>query len=264
MDSVEFLQAVNILRKNKTFLSNAILTRPQLDIFLSEKNTKVVTDEELLILLTNHKDYYRLYFYALDEKALKRIKEVIPKLDKPIVIDVVGKLAQVESLSQKLNDCGFTNYSTFIRMTCNSVPNMDNVDCSEVCRAKKEDIGSILELLNSEFDPLFAHFPEQQALSDAIVKGEITVVRKQEKLAGLAYFEKTSATSRCLRYFVVNNDFRGQGIGNVLLANTFAYNPEITKYMLWVRTYNSAVNLYKKLNFVQDSILDYILVYRGE
>lgn len=264
MDSIEVLQSINSLRKSKEFLSNAFLTKPQIDELLGEGQTRVLTGNGLLLLLTNLKDYYRVYFYAQNQIALNQIKQILPKSDKPIVADVVGKEIQAKNLAKLLVHCGFEQYSTFIRMTCNLPPSMGNVDCSEVEIATSEDLEKVFELLYSEFDPLFAHIPKSQEITAAIEKSEITIVRRQGQLAGLAYFQRTSANNICLKYFVVNPLYREKGIGTALLANTFSRNPSTTKYMLWIGTYNSVVERYKRLNFVQDSIIDYIMLYRGE
>lgn len=262
MDSVALLQAINTLRKSKGFLSNAFLTRPQIEDILSKRQAAVLTGNGLVLLFINEIDYYRVYFYAQNELALGQIKELLPRTEKPIIADIVGKDPQAQTLATLLTNVGFEQYSTFVRMTCDSPPDMDTVDYSEVEIATHEDVDEILKLLYLEFDPLFAHIPRHEEIAAAIEKKKITVVRRENQLAGLTFFEETSANSICWRYLVVNPNYRGQGIGNMLIANMFSKNPAM-KYMLWVGTYNSAINLHKRLNFIEDSVIDYILRYRG-
>lgn len=260
----ELIQKINAIRKNKSYLTNAFFTKPQLDTMLAKAGTQILESEDLILLMEEENDLVRVYFYAVDNVALGEIKDLMHRFNKPIVADVVGKNPKTEALAQVLADNGFEQYSVFVRMTCDDPEKLDDVDTSTVEYAKADDIDAIFELLYSEFDPLFSHIPPVEDIVVAISKEEITVVRRQQQLAGFAFFEVTSPQNVCLRYFIVNENYRRQGIGNALLARAFAYHGEGIKYMLWVGTYNSAMNKYERLNFKQDGIIDYILKFKGE
>lgn len=259
----EIIQYINGIRKIRTYFSNVFFTKTQLEAMMARGNLQLFRDEGLLLLLEEDADLIRVYFYVQDDTSLEKIKKHIPKYDKPIITDVVGKNPQAETFAKILTCNGFEQYSVFIRMSC-SVPQLPpNADVSRVKYATSHDIDSIHELLYSEFDPLFSHIPGRDAIAIAIRKKEITVVRNAQKIAGLAYFEVVSSKKICLRYFVVDRKYRGQGIGKSLLVNTFNYHTNGTIYHLWIGTYNSTIELYRQLNFKQDAMIDYILVFKG-
>ena len=264
MDCDELIQKINAIRKNKSYLTNAFFTKPQLDTLLAKVGTHTLKSEDLLLLMVEETDLVRIFFYAVDNAALGEIKDLMPRLNKPVVTDVVGKNPKAQALAHVLLDSGFEQYSVFVRMICNDPEKLDYVDKSTVEYAKADDIDAIVELLYSEFDPLFSHIPLAEEIVVAIEKKEITVVRRRQELAGFAFFEVISPRNVCLRYFIVNKNYRRQGIGNALLAHSFAYHGEGIKYTLWVGTNNSAMNKYKRLNFKQDGMIDYILKFKGE
>lgn len=260
----ELIQKINAIRKNRSYLSNAFFTKPQLDILLAKAGTQTFESEGLILLTEEKNDLVRIYFYAANNVVLRKMKNLIHGFDKPVIADIVGKNPQTEVLAQLLTDNGFEQYSVFVRLTCSDPKKLEEVDTSTVEFAKADDINAIFGLLYSEFDPLFSHIPPEEDIVAAISKKEIMVVRKQQQLAGFAFFEVTSPKNICLRYFIVNENYRRQGIGNALLARAFEHHGEDVKYMLWVGTYNSAIKKYERLNFKQDGMIDYILKFRGE
>ena len=264
MSTEDIIKSINTLRKSKAYVTNAFITKPQLDAMLAEERTQVIQGDDILLLLEEEPDLVRVYFYAADITSLQQIKCLLPKCGKPIVADIVGKNPLAENLAKALIDKGFEQYSVFVRMTCGSPQMLDSADVSCVEYAKNNDIEEICRLLYSEFDPLFSHFPTQNEIAAAVDKREIIVVRREQQIAGFAYFEVISSRHVCLRYFVVNSKYRRQGIGKALLAHAFTNNNQGVIYTLWISTYNSTIELYKRLNFKQDAMVDYIMLYKGE
>ena len=200
LNADEIIKKINELRRDKSYVSNAFLTKPQLDVMLSLENTQVIMRDDILLILEENPDLIRLYFYS-SKRALERMRYLLPNCSKSIIADIVGKNPQAENLSKHLTENGFIQYSIFIRMTCDSPLILDNSDVSRVTHATSEDLDDIYSLLYSEFDPLFSHLPEKNDILTAISKSEITIVRIEKEIAGLAYFEVISAPECLLALF---------------------------------------------------------------
>ncbi len=249
---------INTIRKQKGHLSNAFFAGSFLADSLNNGTLKGIDSEDLVLLIDEKPDLVRVYFYALERNSLQKVRLLLSNYNKPIIIDVVGKDPQARDLANILINCGFEEYSKFVRMV-NDKPNMPKyLSNSKVEYANKYDKESIMALLYSEFDPLFAHIPSQSEIEQAINKNEITVVRDDKKIIGLTFFEMISSTNIMFRYFIVDEEFRKKGIGGDLLFYTFNSYPE-AKYTLWVGTYNKAMQKYERLNFKHDGLVDYIL-----
>lgn len=245
MTSLDFIKINLELRKSKDYITNMFFSRQALDTLIAEPSTTVFYKEDLIALFVEETDMIRTYFCAKHISALIQIESVISSLpNKPIITDVIGKEPQVGNQAKALQTVKFEQYSVFIRMYCSSPPEMRNVDFSEVQYAVENDINELLDMLYLEFDPLFAHIPNAAELKTAISKKEITVIRKENCIAGMTFFENTSPHNICLRYFIVSKKFRRQGIGSKLLAKSFTESEHGTRYMLWVGTYNPAIEKY--------------------
>jgi len=263
MDLQELLENINAIRGHRAHVTNAFLTRPQISELLEKDGTRVVSRDGLLLLVQEGSRLIRLYFYAASYADLARICDLIRVENRPVILDIVGRDPGAKTLGETLQDNGFELYSTFVRMTCDAPRIPKREDTWAVEYAEDEDVDAIVELLGIEFDILFAHIPPADDIRAAVKKREITVVRVDGKLAGFAFFQRTSPRNVCLRYFMVRVDFRSQGIGSALLANAFTHHGEGTKYVLWVGTYNTALRMYESLNFRCDGMVDYILRLKG-
>lgn len=250
-------------RESRAYCSNAYYTVPQLDAFLAEKDVQVLEGEDAIFLLEKDRGLYRLQFYARSPEALAQLPSLLPPLDGPLVTDLVGREPGVGVQAQQVARFGFAPYSVFKRMVCRKylLPHADGMDRVEFAAAS--DAEAVLSMIAGTFDPLFAHLPTLEEIGAAIERREITVIRQDSTLAGLAFFEKESDTYYVLRYFVVDPAFRGQNIGGALMRCKFTNAPENSVYMLWVGTYNSAQELYLKFGFQYDGLTDHILKYEG-
>ena len=250
-------------RGNRAYFSNAFYTVSQLQEFLAEKDVRVIASEDLILLLQEDFGLYRVQFFARSPEALSSLPALLPELDGPIVVDLVGKEPAVGQQAELVARYGFAPYSVFVRMICRDriLPGAKGIDRVEL--ARESDAETILAMIERTFDPLFAHFPTIEEICEAICREEISVIRDGDNIAGLAFFEKKSETYYILRYFIVDAGYRGQNIGGALLHSKFISAPENAVYMLWVGTYNSAQSLYKKFGFVYDGLTDYILKYGG-
>lgn len=264
MNAGELLRfATELRRGNKAYVSNAFFTLPQLEELLSKPGVTVRQTDDLAVICEEDTDLLRVYLYARSGEALRDLRKLLPETEKPVITDVVGREPAVGRIAEQLIPAGFEPYSTFVRMVC-TAPVLPRADGEErVEPATAGDAAEIDRMLRAEFDPLFSHFPSEQELAQAAEKGEITVIRADGTLAGVAFFEKVSAAYCVLRYFMVKKQYRGRNIGGALLYHTMAHGENGTVYMLWIGTYNKTQELYKRTGFTYDGLCDRILKLGG-
>ncbi len=264
MTAKEIMQKAGVMRRrSREYCSNAYFPIPQLEEFLQKETVQIIATEDLILLIEDASDLYRLYFFAEQYLSLMKIQQFLPRTSKPVILDIVGKDLRTQDLANEIKKAGFTQYSEFVRMICTepTLPSEKNTERVEF--ANISDVLNINKLLRKTFDPLFSHLPDIAELETAINNKEITLIREGSKLAGFAFFEKISAKQKILRFFAVEEKFKGQNIGGALLRHQFCSSFPGTVYILWVGTYNNAQFLYKKFNFHYDGLKDYILKYGG-
>jgi len=263
MSAEELLTNAGSLRRgNPVYMSNVLLTKPQLETKLSE-GAKVLQTDDAALLFEDEECLLRLSFWARDEASLGEALRRIKRHGKAVITDVVGRDPSAEELADAVARCGFALYSKFVRMTCRHPKIAAPTDVT-VCRAKPGEEHAIIEMLQGEFDPLFSHIPRESEIADAVREGEIGVIRDDRKMAGLAYFERTSEVCRVLRYLLVDTAYRGRHYGAALLADGFGTMSPKTTCTLWVGTYNRTQTLYERIGFQRDGTVDYIMKLKGE
>lgn len=259
MSPEEFSVAVTDIRRKHAMLSNCFFDRAALESALACPETRILREEGLLALLLEEPALKRVYFYADGEDALLRLPGLLKDVEKRTVADVVGKDPRAKSLADSLLAAGFSYNSTFVRLVCKSPALFADVPLDAVSFATEADVPYMLPLLQTEFSPLYSHFPAQEEFCAAVAKSEITLVRENGVPVAMAYFEDASRRSKCLRYFIVDKGCRGKGYGAALLNREFIHNDAEQEYYLWIGTYNPTQKLYARVGFVHDGLMDYIL-----
>jgi ribosomal protein S18 acetylase RimI-like enzyme len=225
--------------------------------------TVVNVSADAIIILTEEDRLIRLYFYAANIESLSQVPLLIPRhTNKTITADIVGKNPNAEKISKELEKHNFYRYSELIRMNRKNEERAP-VAVSDVVYAETDDTQEIMDALYEEFDVFIAHLPYRQKLEDAISKREITVVRRQGRIAGLLYCEKLGERLRYLYQVVVRDEYRGMGIADDLFVDIFGNSPRDTVFQLWVETRNEyAMRKYRKHGFTPDGLFDYVMLYK--
>ncbi len=251
------------LRQKGRVLTNSTLTRPILEVILSDIHTQVFSEDDFLVLLTEEDALRRIYLFALEEGDWSHLDSCLSlnKSEKPIVADIVARGESAQKLIEKMKMCGFYHYDRFVRMTC-ADPTITGTNHNiPVETAKCTDAVEIRKLLFDTFDFLSAHIPTIDELTTSIQKGEIDIIRDSGKIAGLTFFEPLAPHLTCLRYFLVAPEFQKKGMGKTLLKKEFDTKKTSMNYHLWISVHNSTTLLYQKIGFVLDGLNDDIMIY---
>ncbi|GHV55843.1 hypothetical protein FACS1894216_19020 [Synergistales bacterium] len=267
MNAADFFSVINEMRRSGSYVSNSFMSRAQIEELIfgepADKSSQILRKDGLLVFLIDDPDCVRLNFYARDLDCLKHIPDIMPRLSKPLVADVVGKAGDIEGSARALEAVSFEEYGKFIRMSRSPLPEIRPDRNLLVESAREEDADDIVQALRCEFDPLLSRIPTRDQMTQAIGNGDVTLIRANGSIAGFAHFDRPSKMALLLRFFVVKKSYRGQRFGLALLANTFAEYPPSAACTLWIGTYNSSVGFYEKLGFKRDGMVDYIMKRKG-
>lgn len=252
-------------RKNKNIITNSFFTMQQLQYMIQSYKAIVRISDDAIAILIEEEQFIRLYFYVSSFDSLSQVILMItPYVNKVIIADVIGKNPQAEKLAYELENLGFSKHNELIRMN-RSPQKITDIDVSNVIIATPDKCDEIMNILYNEFDVYTSHLPNREKLFKSINNKEIIIVEQQEKIIGLAYFEKLGERLNYLYQIVVDKKFRGQGVADNLLMYKFLHSPKDLVCQLWVEVNNQyAINKYLKYNFAPDGLFDYIMIYRGD
>ncbi len=263
--STDIVDKIGELRcGNRDFRTNAFFSTKQL-ISLIESSFVVIntSNQNCVVLLSEEEHLTRLYFYVKNTKSLKHLDSMLHDYKKkPIIADIIGKEVSIEELSIELERSGFYRHNKLMRMSRKPQEFFGHPELN-VIFAEKENAGEIIDFLYSQFDIFTSQLPSIEKVLEAIDKREITVVKQNNIVVGLAYFEPIGERMKYLYQIAVKENFRGKGIADNLLRYHFKHFAKDMSFQLWVETKNvPATKLYQKYGFIADGLMDNIMVYK--
>ncbi|GGG71912.1 GNAT family N-acetyltransferase [Paenibacillus radicis (ex Gao et al. 2016)] len=252
-----FIRAI----KSNKMRTNAMFTKKQLEELEHASGASIVIGQDSAVVLLPDSDLLRVYYYARDEQALQELAKLIPSTNLKVVCDIVAKEPQGLSLSEELSQYGFFCYAKFIRMTCKAIHRDPDINISDVEFARVTDAEEILELLHHEFDSVTAHFPSLAKVRKMIEDGEVVVIRRDGRIAGLTSFDSNNKKVACLGYVVVRGEYRKQHLGHKMWQYKIQNSPHNEQFYLWVNARCRGPIAYHERNgFIQDGAVDYIML----
>jgi hypothetical protein len=208
------------------------------------------------------RDFWHLYFCAATPASLQRALAELPMIwTEPMVIDLVGREAELGDLVGLLEGCGFRRYQHLFRMARIVAPVAPGAapPDTRVTVAGQADCQPVLDLLLGSFDRRAEQIPMPYEIEAAVEAGQILVVHHNGALAGLLFFETQGLTST-LRYWLIGPEFRAQRFGSGLMHRYFADNPAVKRFLLWVIAINTdAIGKYEHYGFSPDGLVDHVL-----
>jgi len=219
-------------------------------------------DERAALFLRRDRDFWHLYYSAASPAALREAVAAAPVLAaEPVVADVVGGEPALVEAEEVLAVAGFRRYQRLFRMQRTSPagepPPLIAAD-PRVLPAASSDSGAVLNLLLRSFDARAEQIPMPYEIQAAIEAGQIRVVRCQGAMAGILFSETWGLTST-LRYWLVDPEFRGLGVGAALMHRYLAESPGVRRFLLWVIDENvDTIRKYKHYGYVTDGLLDQV------
>lgn len=224
---------------------------------------KQIFSDEIMgarFLLRRDGDFFHLYFCAVDpEHLLRGVQQILISVEGPVVVDLLGTEQELEILSKIYNRCQFQLRAILQRMTKRVLPDEQFTVDTSVVHGSRQDALRIRQLLLEHFDRFVEQIPTENELLDAADSEQLLVVKNDHRLDGFLFFERTGQMG-IVRYWFVDDLYRGGGVGAKLMRTFLAKNDGVNRVVLWVlRTNDQAITKYEHYGFRPDSLIDYVM-----
>jgi GNAT superfamily N-acetyltransferase len=256
------MDAVTQIRNRGTaFTSNLFVSAEQMQGWIAQGELRCVEGTGALLLFRQDRGFHRVYHAAADPDALSAsfAWANLASLAAPLISDLVGLPENICNIASLYAGHGFAEYERLIRMARASSPPCDTLSNSDVAIATVETVPAISQFLEERLDPLVDQIPAASSLETAATRGNILVVWRDAIPAGVLIFEN-SRLSATLRYWYVDRNFQGQGIGSMLIKEFFRACSGARRIVLWVAAGNfESVAKYRHFEFNPEGLEDRVM-----
>ena len=240
--------------RRKKALTNCFFLPNQLKEMILLGKMYLLEQEDNILLLEKESGFYRTYYFIGKADNVRSIKA-----DYPMVIEFPYNNVMTNEQKRHivlLEEMGFrlARESARMSMKPSDVKAMNiPLKSISVDYAKTEENVFIFELLNKTFDKMFAFLPTEEQVISLIAEKKIIGCYCSGKMAGLINMDICKNIS-WIRHIVVMKEYRGQGIGGILLNRYQTLLKDcVNGYMLWVDLSNTgAIDMYRKFGYIFD------------
>lgn len=216
-----------------------------------------------VLVFRRDRDFFHLYHAAADVAALRAALGAVAPLagGTAVTADLVDREGAVQALADVYAGCGFARHAVLVRMTrlAGAVPPQEAGEPG-VEWATAADAPAVLAFLERLLDRYAEQIPEMEEIAAAIVRRQVLVTRSGGDLAGVLHFELQGQTAT-LRYWWLDDRFRGQGVGARLIRRMFTLCASARRILLWVIAGNeNAIVRYEHYGFRRDGLVDQVMM----
>ena len=260
----EVLEAIQKVKAGATaFRTNFFPVQSKLESWVAHDELTTETRDNVTFFLRKDRDFAHLYFCAASPSAFGgEIGQLSVIRTHKLAIDIVGPEASLTELLSLAEQGGFRRYSRLVRLarvaspiTPTFVPAAPGINV-----AIKGDAPEILALIEGSFDRFADQLPTLYEIEAAIAARQILIIRQNEQIAALLFFETQGLTST-IRYWLVAAPFHSHGLGSTLIRHYFSSQPAVRRFILWVTATNqNAIQKYQHYGYAPDGLVDHVLV----
>ena len=249
-----YISKVRGLRKG--FLTNFYPEQKKIDMWTAHECLYVVEGEETAIFLKKDDGFTYILYCATTKDQLYKALASLP--EDAYVFDQIVDVRTDASLLEGFKSLGYEVRKSLVRMSkINETPGL--VADSSVFDATKEDISALDALLHEHFDKYAEQLPTSEELNDFVESKHVIIKRKSDKIAGFIFYDLSPSTLY-LRYWLVNPEFRNQGVGSELFHEYNRRGAACKRHMLWVVEDNeNAIKRYEHYGYKNEAMKDYVL-----
>jgi len=203
-------------------VSNIFFDSKTLQSIIKNKNCLLhTTNRSVFLLIPYHNIYYDCIYLSIDKNSLREdINNIISNFPENFSCraSIIGKEPYAEEGSSCFKYNGFILTKKLIRMRLNRASS----DIIEIMRpyeqeyracmsfAKIDDAEEILKILKEEFDIVADNIPEIEKIRNDIKNRQIVILKKDNQIASLQYFNFYNNTLHSL-YDVTRKEYRREG-----------------------------------------------------
>ena len=261
-DISEVYEAIQRAKIHATaFQTNLFPMQGKLRSWISHGELFCEVHDGWALFFRKDRDFFHLYFCAANENTLRASLQGCLRSQR-FSVDIVGTEAAVGSIVSVFKSVGFRPYARLRRMVLlvedgskklNALANGIGFACLSDCDA-------LGDLLSRSFDRLAEQLPTDYELTAAVEAQQILVFKREETVGGLLFFETQGLTST-IRYWLISEGFRNQGLGAKLMRAFLSTHPSARRFVLWVIDDNTdAIDKYQHYGFASDGLIDQVLL----
>jgi ribosomal protein S18 acetylase RimI-like enzyme len=243
------------------YQTNFYASQPKLQSWVAHGELFARSCPDAAFLLRSDHDFYHLYFCAASAPALAAALDAWPERNTlRLSVDLVGREPELQKPIAQWEDKGFARYRQLLRMTRAQQPGATTAGSVQaVTVGTRKDAVEVLTLLRASFDPFAEQLPTEYEIVAALDSQQILLVRMEDSLAGLLFFE-TQGFASMLRYWVVAKAFQSRGVGAALMTRYLESQSAAKRFVLWVMSDNArAIQQYRRFGYQPDGMVDYVL-----
>jgi len=242
------------------YCTNFFPVERRLQEWIERQELFVRADVGASFFFRKDRDFHHVYFAARDVASLRDALERLPERSSTkLVLDLVGKNETAGDVRQVWQDCAFQPYGRLQRMMRIGSGDKPNPTDPRIELAMEFDAGSIMALLEREFDIYGEQVPNKDEIAEAVRSRQILAARQGGELAGILYFESQGVTST-LRFWAVAEKFRSLKFGSALMRSYLASQSAVKRFLLWVACNNrDAISKYGYYGYKPDGMIDEIM-----
>jgi ribosomal protein S18 acetylase RimI-like enzyme len=254
-----------VRRLTPAYSSNVYISPEQVERWCADGRLKAITTDKAVLFLLSDRDFFHIYHVAEDQAALAAALASLPV--GLYTADLVGQGCAVEQLCGIYAGAGFEQRAFLSRMSLTQPPvarieNGADFVAPEVASAA--DAPQVAALLDRLLDRFTEQLPDLAELERAAETGRLLLVRRSGEIAGMLMYDLRGQLAH-LRYWHVDNDAQGQGIGRQLMAEFLSRCEQARRIILWVIGDNKrSIAIYRHYGFAEDGLLDRIMILRKE
>lgn len=249
-----YIAKVRSLRKG--FLTNFFPEQKKIDIWTSHECLYVVEGGETAIFLKKDDGFTYILYCATTKAQLFDALASLP--EDAYVFDQIVDARTDASLLDGFKSLGFEVRKSLVRMSRINT-DIDRFEIDDSFNASETDLPLIEEMLHVYFDKYSEQLPSIEELSGFLSANHIIVKKIDAKIAGLILYDQTPTTIHW-RYWLVNPEFRGQGVGSMLHNEYNRRASSCKRQILWVveDNYNAKVR-HEHYGYQYEAMKDYVL-----
>lgn len=245
-----------IRRLRKGILTNFFPEQKKIDMWITHECLYIVEGEETVIFLKKDDGFTYIFYCATSKEQLFDALASLP--EGFYVFNQIVDARTDASLLDGFKSLGFEVRKSLVRMS-KIYKTSEPITDASVLDATKEDIPTLDVLLHEHFDKYAEQLPTIEELNDFIESKHAIVKRAGDKITGFILYDQSPSTLY-LRYWLVNPEYRNQGIGSELFHEYNRRGSACKRHMLWVVENNeNAINRYEHYGYKRETMKDYVL-----
>jgi GNAT superfamily N-acetyltransferase len=264
-DLLEALERVR--RAGAGPVTNWFATPGRIDQWIGRNSLSCLQGDRALLILRRDRGFRRIYHSAVDLEALSAVLRSFSGLlnaSDVVIVDLVGRPLELEPVTGIYRESGFSDHNCLVRMTRTAAPEVVAEVEPDVAFAGPADVETVAAFLCRLLDPHTDQIPDEDEIREAVARGNLIMVRRDDSVGGLLLFETVGVTSH-LRYWYVDDTARNQGIGARLIRRFFRLTHRSRRWIVWVVGDNSdAITKYHHYRFRPDALVDRIMIRRRQ